>query len=437
MLAKVNQEFDAIPTDRNVREFIAVCATHGISYGGLDDLAGFMRALHDNKHLAMNFWSVVARISESPANRAAGSDWLKTAIVEAVTGHTVDEVAAAGPAHRVLLGRLASMLAGEDIQLADELPLAPRAAMTFAKPPNRRDVFDDDAVNAIVPIPSRYEAATGSARPSPDASDLRATPEAKLANQRLRLVLQSPPDESPADPPPTVLRDERLPLSSYTQEAPAQARPGMKTALTAAAILVVALFGWFVMHGAGQDWQRFRRATDVGVASAVATWRADGASPGVAVQAKPAAQRPDLAPGATPAPPQQPLRATNRIARTPDTSEEASAETPAIKPDEAAGTDAEGRTVVPAAVMSQYLVSSRVPVYPDAARADHIQGRVLLQAVINENGFVGHLHVLDGDPALRRAALDAVSTWHYRPYLVDGTPVAVTTTIPVDFSGLN
>jgi protein TonB len=87
--------------------------------------------------------------------------------------------------------------------------------------------------------------------------------------------------------------------------------------------------------------------------------------------------------------------------------------------------------------MSQYLVSSRVPVYPDAARADHIQGRVLLQAVINENGFVGHLHVLDGDPALRRAALDAVSTWHYRPYLVDGTPVAVTTTIPVDFSGLN
>jgi protein TonB len=87
--------------------------------------------------------------------------------------------------------------------------------------------------------------------------------------------------------------------------------------------------------------------------------------------------------------------------------------------------------------MKENLISSRVPVYPDAARANHIQGRVLLQAIINKDGFVGHLHVIDGDPALRHAALEAVATWHYRPYLVNGQPVDVSTTISVDFSGLD
>ena len=88
-------------------------------------------------------------------------------------------------------------------------------------------------------------------------------------------------------------------------------------------------------------------------------------------------------------------------------------------------------------VMEENLISSRVPVYPETAKANHIGGRVVMQAVVSRDGSVGHLHVLQGDPELRRAAMEAVSTWVYRPYLLNGKPVDVTTTISVDFSSNN
>ncbi len=97
------------------------------------------------------------------------------------------------------------------------------------------------------------------------------------------------------------------------------------------------------------------------------------------------------------------------------------------------GEDAGGRPLVFPAVMEDYLESSRVPMYPEAARTKGVEGRVVMQAVIGEDGTVGHLHVLEGDPTLRNAATEAVSKWRYRPYLVDGKPVEVTTTITVNF----
>jgi protein TonB len=84
--------------------------------------------------------------------------------------------------------------------------------------------------------------------------------------------------------------------------------------------------------------------------------------------------------------------------------------------------------------MAASLVSSRVPTYPEEARANGVEGRVVLQANIMKSGVVGHLHVMDGDPALRVAALEAVSKWRYRPYLVNGQPADVITTIVVDFT---
>ena len=47
--------------------------------------------------------------------------------------------------------------------------------------------------------------------------------------------------------------------------------------------------------------------------------------------------------------------------------------------------------------------------------------------------MVGHLRVLEGNPVLRSAATEAVSKWRYRPYLVNGEPVEVVTTVSVDF----
>jgi protein TonB len=82
--------------------------------------------------------------------------------------------------------------------------------------------------------------------------------------------------------------------------------------------------------------------------------------------------------------------------------------------------------------MRQNLISSRIPIAPDPAAA---HGIVVLQAVITTRGTVEHLRAIQGDPTLRRAAIDAASTWRYRPYLLNGTPVDVSTTISVDFSG--
>jgi TonB family protein len=88
---------------------------------------------------------------------------------------------------------------------------------------------------------------------------------------------------------------------------------------------------------------------------------------------------------------------------------------------------------VPAEVMESRLISSRVPVYPDAARAEHVEGRVVMQAIVTKDGAVGHLHFASGNPALRAAALEAASAWRYRPYAVNGEPVDVLTMISIDF----
>jgi protein TonB len=42
--------------------------------------------------------------------------------------------------------------------------------------------------------------------------------------------------------------------------------------------------------------------------------------------------------------------------------------------------------------------------------------------------------VISGPALLQQAALNAVSTWLYRPYLLDGQPVEVETTVNVSFT---
>ena len=62
-----------------------------------------------------------------------------------------------------------------------------------------------------------------------------------------------------------------------------------------------------------------------------------------------------------------------------------------------------------------------------------LEGPVLLQAVITENGTVQDLKVVRGQPILARAAVDAVRQWRYRPYRLNGKPVRMQTEITIDF----
>jgi protein TonB len=75
-----------------------------------------------------------------------------------------------------------------------------------------------------------------------------------------------------------------------------------------------------------------------------------------------------------------------------------------------------------------------LPQYPAIAKAAHIQGIVVLQATISKSGSIQNLRVISGPPALQRAAMDAVRSWRYKPYLLNGEPVEVETTINVVFN---
>lgn len=88
---------------------------------------------------------------------------------------------------------------------------------------------------------------------------------------------------------------------------------------------------------------------------------------------------------------------------------------------------------VPAAAMARHLIASRVPVYPESAKAQDIEGPVVMDVVIAESGFVKGVRAVDGDKHLRAAAEEAVSKWRYIPYLQNGRAVEVVTTVRLDF----
>ena len=84
-------------------------------------------------------------------------------------------------------------------------------------------------------------------------------------------------------------------------------------------------------------------------------------------------------------------------------------------------------------VTAAALLSQTKPIYPPLARQAHIQGEVVLHAIIDKEGRVAQLEVVTGHPLLVKAALDAVRQWLYRPTLLNGEPVEVDTTITVTF----
>jgi protein TonB len=75
-----------------------------------------------------------------------------------------------------------------------------------------------------------------------------------------------------------------------------------------------------------------------------------------------------------------------------------------------------------------------LPVYPPIAKVAGVGGTVVLAAVISKQGTIENLRVVSGPPMLQQAARDAVSAWRYRPFLLNGEPVAVETTVNVVFS---
>ena len=79
------------------------------------------------------------------------------------------------------------------------------------------------------------------------------------------------------------------------------------------------------------------------------------------------------------------------------------------------------------------LVRRVQPVYPPLARNARVQGSVVLFALISKAGAIENLRVVSGHPMLVPAAIEAVSQWRYRPYILNAEAIEVETQITVNF----
>ena len=88
---------------------------------------------------------------------------------------------------------------------------------------------------------------------------------------------------------------------------------------------------------------------------------------------------------------------------------------------------------VPNDAMQQRIRHLVRPEYPEDARQAGVQGTVVLDAVVNPEGAVTRVKFVSGPEELSPAAINAVRWWRYEPYLVNGQPATVETTVAVDF----
>lgn len=95
---------------------------------------------------------------------------------------------------------------------------------------------------------------------------------------------------------------------------------------------------------------------------------------------------------------------------------------------------APARTVnVSAGVAQGLLLHQANPRVPLEAMQSGTVGTVTLEATIDTDGRVEETKILNGPLLLQPAAVQAVHSWEYRPYLLNGEPVQMHTTIRVEF----
>jgi len=79
------------------------------------------------------------------------------------------------------------------------------------------------------------------------------------------------------------------------------------------------------------------------------------------------------------------------------------------------------------------LIQKTEPKYPKLALQARIHGLVVLRAIMGKEGNIKELEIVSGHPILAPSAIEAVRQWHYRPFLLNGEPVEVETTVTVTF----
>jgi protein TonB len=89
--------------------------------------------------------------------------------------------------------------------------------------------------------------------------------------------------------------------------------------------------------------------------------------------------------------------------------------------------------LVSTGVMTGQLLQPIRPEYPMIARLSRTEGTVVVQAVISKSGRIESARVVSGPGVLQAAALQAVREARYRPFLLNGLPTEVETTVSINF----
>jgi TonB family protein len=89
---------------------------------------------------------------------------------------------------------------------------------------------------------------------------------------------------------------------------------------------------------------------------------------------------------------------------------------------------------VSSGTMAGAVIKKVDPIYPPDAKASHVSGTVVLRATISKLGTIENLEVVSGPPILIMSAVDAVKQWVYKPYLLNGEPTEVATTININYT---
>jgi TonB family protein len=94
-----------------------------------------------------------------------------------------------------------------------------------------------------------------------------------------------------------------------------------------------------------------------------------------------------------------------------------------------------GMVRVSGGVIAGQIVKKVQPTYPASARQAHIGGTVILLAIVGRDGHIRYLRPISApDTDLALAAIAAVRQWTYAPYLLNGEPTEVETTVTVNFN---
>ena len=88
---------------------------------------------------------------------------------------------------------------------------------------------------------------------------------------------------------------------------------------------------------------------------------------------------------------------------------------------------------VSAGVTAGLLMEPIRPVYPAIAKAARVSGEVVVAATISAQGRIEGMRVVSGPAMLRVSAVEAIRRARYRPFLLNGEPTAVETTVTVEF----